>query len=563
MAARVMEPMEMSREDFDDIFGSSDEEMNNEDSDIDVSEVEDESDENDTSGSESEGDEPVEWTNRLRNIHMEDFTSPAGITFEIGNEAREIDIFKLFFNDEILNVIVRETNRYARQKLVGEALDKWQDVTLDEVKVFLGVSVAMGLNPLPSTADYWSSDPFLGNEGIQKVMTKNRFEHLSRFFHFNDSSVEPRRGEDGYDRLYKVRPILSHFNAKIQELYKPTKHISVDEGMIGFKGRLSFRQYMPAKPTKYGIKVWMAADASNGFVVNHEVYLGKQPGRVFANGLGYSVVMELMAPFLNKNHHVYFDNFFSSPKLLEDLQNEGTYACSTVRAGRTGLPPSSRRKLKREGEMICEQKGNLVYTKWHDKRDVNILSTNFNPLDPKTVKERRKKNGDVVHVEKPACVDLYNNNMGGVDRSDQLRSYYSACRPSKKWYKYLFWFIFDLSLVNSFIIFKENVHRRGRRTLANFRLALAKQLIGGFSSRSENRKRTMKAASLQATTTPGNAAGHFCIRREGNARKRHCVQCKKDGRKTPSDRAKETIYECAQCGIALCKDPCFKRYHNL
>ena len=116
-------------------------------------------------------------------------------------------------------------------------------------------------------------------------------------------------------------------------------------------------------------------------------------------------------------------------------------------------------------------------------------------------------------------------------------------------------FIFDLSLVNSFIIFKENVNRRGRRTLANFRLALATQLINGFCSRLENRKRTMKGASVEGTTTPENAPGHFIIRREGNARKRHCVQCKKDGRKTASNRAKETIYECAQCGIALCKDP--------
>ena len=107
-----------------------------------------------------------------------------------------------------------------------------------------------------------------------------------------------------------MRLILTHFSANIQELYKPGRHISVDKGMIGFKGRLSFRQYMPAKPTKYGIKVWMAADASNGFVINHEVYLGKQPGCVLANGLGYSVVMELMSPSLNKNHHVYFDNFF-------------------------------------------------------------------------------------------------------------------------------------------------------------------------------------------------------------------------------------------------------------
>lgn len=96
-------------------------------------------------------------------------------------------MFKMFFTDEILDV-VRETNRYARQKLEGQALDKWQDVTLNEIKAFLGVCIVMGVNSLPSTADYWSSDPFLGNEGIQKVMTKNRFENISRFFHFNDKA---------------------------------------------------------------------------------------------------------------------------------------------------------------------------------------------------------------------------------------------------------------------------------------------------------------------------------------------------------------------------------------
>ena len=98
-------------------------------SDIDVSEVEDESVENDESGSEGQGDEPVEWSNRLRNIHVDDFTLPVGVRFEIGNKAREIDVFKMFFNDEILNVIVHETNCYAGQKLACQALNKWQDVT--------------------------------------------------------------------------------------------------------------------------------------------------------------------------------------------------------------------------------------------------------------------------------------------------------------------------------------------------------------------------------------------------------------------------------------------------
>ena len=63
----------------------------------------------------------------------------------------------------LLNVIVRETNHYAREKLAGQAFDKWQDVTLIEIKA-LGVGIVMGVNPLSCTADYWSSDPLLGKK---------------------------------------------------------------------------------------------------------------------------------------------------------------------------------------------------------------------------------------------------------------------------------------------------------------------------------------------------------------------------------------------------------------
>ena len=164
----------------------------------------------------------------------------------------------------------------------------------------------MEINSLPCTADYWSSDRYIGNEGIKKVMTKNRFEEITRFLHFNDSSVEPSHGDENYDRLYKVRPILTAFNDKMLAVYKPNSNILADEGMVAFKGRLSFRQYMPAKPTKYGIKVWIAADACNGFIFNHKVYLGKERNAAHQHGLGYDVVTDVARPFLLKNHHLYF-----------------------------------------------------------------------------------------------------------------------------------------------------------------------------------------------------------------------------------------------------------------
>ena len=109
--------------------------------------------------------------------------------------------------------------------------------------------------------------------------------------------------------------------------------------MIAFKGRLSFRQYMPAKPTKYSIKIWMTADSQNGYVKNFSVYLGKEANVPSVNGLGYDVALKMASPFLKKHRHIFFNNFFASTKLMEDLLAQDTYACGTVRSNRKKLPP--------------------------------------------------------------------------------------------------------------------------------------------------------------------------------------------------------------------------------
>ena len=61
-------------------------------------------------------------------------------------------------------------------------------------------------------------------------------------------------------------------------------------------------------------------------------------------------------------------------------------------------------------------------------------------------------------MSKPAVIDLYNKHMGGVDLADQQRQYFSIGR-SYKWYRYLFWFLLDVSICNSFIVY--NAYRTG------------------------------------------------------------------------------------------------------
>ena len=72
------------------------------------------------------------------------------------------------------------------------------------------------------------------------------------------------------------------------------------------------------KPIKRGIKVWVLADSVNGYFIRLEVYTGKLGDRV-ETGLGSRVVRSLTADFKGKHHMVFFDNFFTSYNLLEDL----------------------------------------------------------------------------------------------------------------------------------------------------------------------------------------------------------------------------------------------------
>ena len=455
----------VSYEEYRQIFGDSEDEN---ESDIDfegfsnVGSGDEESCDEESDDYESEEEEAgQQWSQTLTNINVNEFAGESGLLKNFSENAKADEYFLKVFGNESLDVIVAETNRFARQSLANKPtrLSQWKDTTKEEVKAYFGMCIIMGINVLPKVADYWSNDAFIGNDALKKIMPRNRFQELSQFLHFANSHLTPPRGAENYDRLYKVRSILSAVLKNSQEAYYPGKNLAVDEGMIAFKGRLEFRQYMPAKPTKYGIKVWMLADSSNGYVLNYDVYLGSD-GKKRIHGLGYDAVASMVKPYMNKNHHVYFDNFFSSPILLEHLHMQQTYACSTVRCNRKGMPECAKKKLTQAGELVQAQKGDLLFTKWHDKHDVAFLSSNVSPEEASRTVKRTVK-GQQVEIVKPRVSDKYTANMGGVDRADQLRSFYYAGRQTRKWYKYLFWFAFNLATVNSFIL--EAIDKKKKR----------------------------------------------------------------------------------------------------
>ena len=146
-------------------------------------------------------------------------------------------------------------------------------------------------------------------------MSRDRFFMIRQFFHINDDSLAVPSDQTGHDKLHKIRPMYDELRENLKSI-PPEERQSVDEQMIPFKGRLSFKQYLKDKPHSWGVKVFTRAGVS-GIVYDLEIYTGK--GSVLASplGLGADVVLRLIANVPRRmTFKLQIDNFIHLLTLL-------------------------------------------------------------------------------------------------------------------------------------------------------------------------------------------------------------------------------------------------------
>ena len=230
-----------------------------------------------------------------------------------------IALFRQFFDDEIIGLMVSETNKYAKQFLASHQLRRsarmrrWTDVTTTEMEKILGMILATGLIQLPNMEDYWKKDDFYYHPMFHKLnITYNRYVLLLKNWHVADNQTD--------DRLYNVANFVQKLISKFQAVYHPGKEVAVDETMISHRRRLLFRQYNPRKAHKYGIKLFKLCKMT-GYIWNFSIYCGKGTGEI-VDGLDHSgsLLVSLAAPLLNEGRLIVADNWYSSIPLAKYLQ---------------------------------------------------------------------------------------------------------------------------------------------------------------------------------------------------------------------------------------------------
>ena len=214
-----------------------------------------------------------------------------------------------------------------------------------------------------------------------------------------------------------------------ESVYVPGKNLSIDESMVKFKGRIFFHQYMPAKPTKWGLKEFVLCEAKTGYQLKHIIYTGKSSFPTDASvPFTTQVVTSLLERYRNQGHIVYLDNYYSSPELFLTLEKDFEIgACGTVRPNRRHMPSfllPAELKLSKGDDPVFARSGNMVACTWHDTKRVHLLSTvHTNLTIDQQIRSKPSPTG-YRNVEKPVIADIYNENMNGVDLLDQkLGSY--------------------------------------------------------------------------------------------------------------------------------------------
>ena len=194
------------------------------------------------------------------------------------------------------------------------------------------------------------------------------------------------------------------------------------------------------------------------------------------------------------------------------------------------------------GESKTLQKGKVTASAWKDNKVVTVMSTTSQPSATGTVL-RRQRDGTRVSVPCPEAILTYNRNMGGVDRGDQLRGYYNCRVKSRKFYKYIFYFLFDVAITNAFILYKNFHSSPVYNTIKKFRMQLARELIGDYSARYRAGRGggMIRPLPLQ----------HFPLKIEKNTseperKRRRCARCSERNKRT------QTSWFCRECGVFLC-----------
>lgn len=472
-----------------------------------------------------------------------------GVKSHARNKKSHLECFELFLSEDILYSILIHTNNRIQTNLLlkygtSETIDCTRsEITLIELKALIGLLILAGVYRAgrENLEDLWATDG-TGIEIFRLTMTRNRFTFLLNNLRFDDMLTRTERAST--DRLAPIRHIFECFVTNCQDAYTPYEYLTLDEELVAFRGKCGFRQYIPSKPAKYGIKIYALVDCKTFYTVNLEIYCGKQPDNspYTVSNKPYDVVDRIVRCVSGTSRNVTMDNFFTS---LESTQHLLEYhkltVVGTLRANKTCLPAEFKTRREEKSSMFGFQK------------DITLVS--YVPKPRKMVYLMSSLHHDQIIDEqtgaqqKPEIITFYNATKSGVDVVDKLSRTYDVSRNSNRWPLTIFFALVNHAGINSMIVYLSNNNIQMKKS--NHRRKFLKKL--GLSLLEEHQKNRKENERLpkELRKRLGEHLGEPSLASPGKKTNgvQRCSKC-------PRKKDRKTKYVCEKCSIPLCLEHC-------
>ena len=493
-----------------------------------------------SSASESEEEEGentaphAPWAPQTHAITRPPFTALPASVLPRHRQPTELGYLQCFLPPSLVDTIATNTNLYAAFK---QAPPGWA-TTPAEVWRFIAVHLFMGIIELPYLHMYWEGQwrqPY-----VTDTFSRDRFMEILRYFHIAEPT--PLGVKHTVDK--KIKPLYYHCLATFPEYFTPPEMLTLDETMVRFKGRSTYKTVIKGKPTPIGYKLYTIA--SLGYLLTFSLYRGKG-GYAVKQGVIHHTVTQMVGRWSGSDRILFTDNLYTSPALCRHLLGIGLRSCGTFRPNRSHLPEGLRDAMKTlsTGETKAWQSGQLGCLVWCDKNPVLILSTHHKVDDMVSLAQDHGPS-QAPFVIKPQVVLDYNVGKCGVDMVDQLRSYYAMQRKSRKDWPSLAWWLIDMCVINSYTLWR--LDAKAEIGQLDFRRALLHQIPAAYPPPSAH---AHSAASHSPSTTN---EGHWPKHSHVTRRCKHCYVAGGGGRRS------EVV--CKRCDVHLCLEPCFELYHT-
>ena len=243
------------------------------------------------------------------------------------------------------------------------------------------------------------------------------------------------------------------------------------------------------------------------------------------------------------------ENFFSSPRLFDDLDRCQINSCGTVQPNRKDMPRDfgpKQLKMKR-GDVRVRTRGCMTALVWKDRQEVYMLTDMDTPTAEGNFCD---ENNPLV---KPHIVEWYNRQKSYVDNSDRMATSYSMSRRTLKWTMKLFFHLLDLTVLNSWVLLSSC---GAKYTHQDFRLLLVRNLIEeAGKSQDCPTPRLVGRPSSAETNVVWLESHHNQQWPAKSPSQLHCRMCSSRGLR------KGTLCKCVRRD-GLCWAPCFAEYHT-